>query len=69
VIGIDGSPSCDAGMTCRGPWGGEFRDAHAAKTLFAAVEFVREPGVFLQILQECAGFANVRFVGVLEERA
>lgn len=53
VVGIDGSPSCGVQKTCRSKqWGGDFLDSEATWKKVETLEWVNEPGIFMETFQK-----------------
>jgi predicted secreted protein len=61
LIGIDGSPSCGASMTCSSPgWGGEMGGQTGLKEIIDDVRMVPASGVFIEELTACLRQAGVQ---------
>lgn len=53
IVSVEGSPSCGYHLTCTGTWGGELSgNRERVSEKVSTYEGIKEPGVFMEILQE-----------------
>jgi len=68
IIGIEGSPSCGAFNTCKGPdWGGEFKDIDLVQQKVSTITYTSSKGVFMEELENMLNSINIEpiFFGLL----
>lgn len=59
VIGVDGSPTCGVGRTCRGEWSGEIGERYHTMEKARTCRMSGESGVMMDVLREMLKNRNI----------